>query len=51
MIITLFLVEALVVVGTYFMLFLFSTGGMGPGMNGMAGSPGPGNPYGLQVKL
>lgn len=23
---------------------------MGPGINGMAGSPGPGNPYGLQVK-
>ncbi|KAI5109113.1 polybromo 1, like isoform X1, partial [Silurus meridionalis] len=24
-------------------------GGMGPGINGMAGSPGPGNPYGLQM--
>lgn len=23
---------------------------MGPGMNGMAGSPGPGNHYGMQVK-
>ncbi|XP_058259192.1 polybromo 1, like isoform X3 [Hemibagrus wyckioides] len=24
-------------------------GGMGPGINGMAGSPGPGNPYGVQM--
>lgn len=27
------------------------TGGLVPGINGMAGSPGPGNPYGLQVKI
>lgn len=27
-----------------------SLGVMGPGMNGMAGSPGPGNHYGMQVK-
>lgn len=35
----------------FYVFFLLSTGGMGPGINGMAGSPGPGNPYGLQVKI
>lgn len=33
-----------------FLMLYLSTGGMGPGINSMAGSPSPANPYGLQVK-